>query len=234
MTTSPLISNGCGLPSPHAVLASAVDSWVSSSTTPPKTARGPSGSKRTRRSPKRSPCTGRPATSRSIPSTRRRTRTTGSKRSYILAVWEKALTRFDRSVGKLSPLHIRALVYGDIGITEEVLEREPREAGTVADSAIRDHALLRRYAGLGVEPAQLVSSRDGAGLVANEVNRNMDSVGDVTGASSIRCRARRPEPFAPVLGIRTHIEHHARPVVYRGQDVIARRQHIRILGRKLV
>src|SRR5579884_3076393 len=87
-----------------------------------------------------------------------------------------------RRADQVAPLGPRAVVVAHVGESEQVLQREPRQARTLADAAVGDHRLVVRDPLRGVERLQLVEALERAVVVAVLAPRDALRAGDVTAA----------------------------------------------------
>src|SRR5262249_20717421 len=98
----------------------------------------------------------------------------------------------DWCADEIAPFGPRTVVVLDVLEAEQVLQHEPREAGTLADAAVGNHRLLARDPLLGVHRLQRVEALERAVLVAVLPPRNALRAGNVAAAlAGLRQSGRR-------------------------------------------
>src|SRR5581483_7113450 len=114
----------------------------------------------------------------------------------------------DRHSDRAAPFGPRTVVVADVGVTQELVEHEPRVRGPLADAAVRDDLAVRRDALPAVDLLQLVVALERAVLgVDRGAPRDADGSRDVAAALGALLRqVLRCEQLARVLLRRADVD----------------------------
>src|SRR5919204_6225046 len=112
----------------------------------------------------------------------------------------------DRFAHQRTVLGPRAVVVPDVGVSEELVEHEPRVRRALADPAVRDDRPVRRDARAFVQGAELIGGPERPVLVGGLAPRDVGRARDVSGDLGLLLRevraGRGPRPGTPPASAR--------------------------------